>query len=97
MMIGIGDWCDPEMRSQIVCKDEEKGKSEGLVGRQLRGHNEGDLCPLNCQDPRLQAIVSIQSRNPISLGHGWIIEGRVDEILDVVIRRRLGHDCLADM
>jgi hypothetical protein len=46
MMTGIGDGCDPEMCSQIVCKEEEKGKSEGLAGRQLRGHNGGDIVPL---------------------------------------------------
>jgi hypothetical protein len=43
MMTGIGDWCDPGMCSQIVCKEEEKGKSEGLVERQLREHNGGDI------------------------------------------------------
>ena len=45
-MTGIGDWCDPGMCSQIVFKREEKGKNEGLVGRQLRGLNGGDIVPL---------------------------------------------------
>jgi hypothetical protein len=30
MMTGIGDWCDPEMCSQILCKEEEKGKGQAV-------------------------------------------------------------------
>jgi len=30
MMTEIGDWRDPEMCSQIVCKEEQKGKGQAV-------------------------------------------------------------------
>ena len=44
-----------------------------------------------------QSVVTIESRDAVRFGHGWIIEGSVDEIFECVIRCRLLHDCLADV
>ena len=44
-----------------------------------------------------QSVVTIESRDAVRFGHGWIIEGSVNEILECVVRCRLLHDRLTDV
>ena len=58
------------------------------------------LIVLRCQairNPSEQAIKSIECRDAIRFGHRWIIEGRVDEIIERILPCWLLHDRLSDV
>src|SRR4029453_1956465 len=44
-----------------------------------------------------EAVVAVEGSDAVGLGHRGIVKRRVDEIHERVIRRRLGHDGLADV
>ena len=53
---------------------------------------------LRVSGPRSEnSIQAVECRNPVGLGHGRVIEGRLDEVVQSVARSWLGHDRLADM
>lgn len=44
-----------------------------------------------------QSVVTIEGRDAVRFGHGWVIEGSVDEVFECIVGRRLFHDRLADV
>lgn len=51
----------------------------------------------SCHSGLEQSIVTVQCSDPIGFCHRWIIEGRVDEVLQGIERGGLLHDRLADV
>ena len=44
-----------------------------------------------------ESVEAVQSRHAVGFGHGWVVESRIDEVVECIIWRRLLHDGLSDM
>ncbi|EAU65622.1 hypothetical protein STIAU_6500 [Stigmatella aurantiaca DW4/3-1] len=44
-----------------------------------------------------QPVEAVEGGHPVGLGHGGVVEGGIDEVVDGVARPLLGHDRLADV
>ena len=44
-----------------------------------------------------ESVEAVQSRHAVGFGHGWVVESRIDEVVECIVWRWLLHDGLSDM